>query len=257
MMLVLRDAPRAGRRPAPARDRLRRGVRGGEGPRLDALVADGFTRRVRDHRRAHQPSGRGAGEGRAGDAGWASAGARRTARRRGWATTRSSRRSRCFRAIESLPFARQSSELFDRPSINLGRIWGGDALNQVPDSCVIDVDVRFLPEQDPDEILEQVGGLPDTRADHHLPPPARRGRGGLSLRPRPLRGGLAAPPRAGDERRPRRRLRRGLLPAASAFQRSSSAPSARATTARASGSRSARCAATARRWRATSRTSRA
>ena len=28
-----------------------------------------------------------------------------------------------FRGIESLPFARQSSRLFDRPSINLGRIW--------------------------------------------------------------------------------------------------------------------------------------
>ena len=30
-----------------------------------------------------------------------------------------------FRAIQSLPFASQSSELFDRPSINLGRILGG------------------------------------------------------------------------------------------------------------------------------------
>src|SRR5829696_3022613 len=68
-----------------------------------------------------------------------------------------------FRGIESLPFARHSSALFDRPSINLGRIMGGDALNKVPDSCVIDVDIRFLPDQDPDEILEQVGGLPDTR----------------------------------------------------------------------------------------------
>jgi succinyl-diaminopimelate desuccinylase len=68
-----------------------------------------------------------------------------------------------FRAIESLPFARDSSALFDRPSINLGRIWGGDALNKVPDLCVIDVDVRFLPDQDPDEILEQVDSLPDTR----------------------------------------------------------------------------------------------
>jgi succinyl-diaminopimelate desuccinylase len=67
-----------------------------------------------------------------------------------------------FRAIESLPFARHSSALFDRPSINLGRIWGGDALNKVPDTCVIDVDVRFLPDQDPDEVLEQIGGLPDT-----------------------------------------------------------------------------------------------
>lgn len=66
-----------------------------------------------------------------------------------------------FRSIESLPFARQSSSLFDRPSINLGRIWGGDALNKVPDACVIDVDVRFLPEQNPDQILEQVKSLPD------------------------------------------------------------------------------------------------
>lgn len=65
-----------------------------------------------------------------------------------------------FRSIESLPFARQSSELFDRPSINLGRIWGGDALNKVPDRCVIDVDIRYLPDQDPTELLEQVRGLP-------------------------------------------------------------------------------------------------
>ena len=68
-----------------------------------------------------------------------------------------------FREIESLPFAGQSSDLFDRPSINLGRILGGDALNKVPDSCVIDVDVRYLPEQDPEEILAQVHGLDGAR----------------------------------------------------------------------------------------------
>jgi succinyl-diaminopimelate desuccinylase len=66
-----------------------------------------------------------------------------------------------FRAIESLPFASRSSELFDRPSINLGRILGGDALNKVPDTCYIDVDVRHLPEQEPEEILDEVRGLPD------------------------------------------------------------------------------------------------
>src|SRR5205823_10529093 len=38
-----------------------------------------------------------------------------------------------FRAIESLPFSRESSDLFDRPSIHLGRIAGGDALHTVPD----------------------------------------------------------------------------------------------------------------------------
>jgi succinyl-diaminopimelate desuccinylase len=66
-----------------------------------------------------------------------------------------------FRRIEVLPFARESSELFDRPSINLGRIVGGDALNKVPDLCVIDVDVRYLPGQDADEIRAAVDALPD------------------------------------------------------------------------------------------------
>ena len=63
-----------------------------------------------------------------------------------------------FRGIESLPFARHSSALFDRPSINLGRIWGGDALNKVPDLCVIDVDIRYLPDQDPAAVLDEVRG---------------------------------------------------------------------------------------------------
>jgi succinyl-diaminopimelate desuccinylase len=66
-----------------------------------------------------------------------------------------------FRQIEVLPFARESSELFDRPSINLGRIVGGDALNKVPDLCVIDVDVRYLPGQDAKEIRAAVDALPD------------------------------------------------------------------------------------------------
>jgi succinyl-diaminopimelate desuccinylase len=64
-----------------------------------------------------------------------------------------------FRAIESLPFSRESSEMFDRPSINLGRIQGGDALNKVPDRCEMAVDVRYLPGQDPGEILAQVRAI--------------------------------------------------------------------------------------------------
>jgi succinyl-diaminopimelate desuccinylase len=67
-----------------------------------------------------------------------------------------------FRVIESLPFARESSDLFDRPSINLGRILGGDAVNKVPDICTIDVDIRFLPGQDPDAILASINSLPNT-----------------------------------------------------------------------------------------------
>jgi succinyl-diaminopimelate desuccinylase len=67
-----------------------------------------------------------------------------------------------FRQIERLPFATESSELFPRPSISLGRIIGGDAINKVPDRCVIDVDIRYLPGQDAKALLAQIAAIPDT-----------------------------------------------------------------------------------------------
>jgi len=66
-----------------------------------------------------------------------------------------------FRRIETLPFGRESSDLFDRPSINVSRIIGGDAFNKVPDVCTMDVDIRFLPNQDPGDILTQIQEIGD------------------------------------------------------------------------------------------------
>lgn len=66
-----------------------------------------------------------------------------------------------FRRIETLPFSRESSDLFDRPSINLARMSGGDAFNKVPDLCTMDVDIRFLPNQDPGDILSQIRAIGD------------------------------------------------------------------------------------------------
>jgi succinyl-diaminopimelate desuccinylase len=66
-----------------------------------------------------------------------------------------------FRRIETLPFSRESSDLFDRPSINLARIVGGDAFNKVPDRCTMDVDIRFLPNQDPGDIMAQIRAIGD------------------------------------------------------------------------------------------------
>ena len=68
-----------------------------------------------------------------------------------------------FRRIETLRFSRESSDLFDRPSINVARIVGGDAFNKVPDSCTMDVDIRYLPNQDPSEILTDIRELADVR----------------------------------------------------------------------------------------------
>ncbi|MBV9214246.1 MAG: M20/M25/M40 family metallo-hydrolase, partial [Actinobacteria bacterium] len=67
-----------------------------------------------------------------------------------------------FRQIQAMPFAREASELFDRPSIDLGRILGGDRINRVPDFCAIDVDIRYLPGQDGEEILSAIRAIPDT-----------------------------------------------------------------------------------------------
>ena len=68
-----------------------------------------------------------------------------------------------FRRIETLRFSRESSDLFDRPSINVARIDGGDAFNKVPDLCSMDIDIRYLPNQDPGAILADIRELPDVR----------------------------------------------------------------------------------------------
>ena len=68
-----------------------------------------------------------------------------------------------FRRIETLGFTRESSDLFDRPSINIARIVGGDAFNKVPDRCTMDVDIRYLPNQDCGAILTDIRSLPDVR----------------------------------------------------------------------------------------------
>jgi succinyl-diaminopimelate desuccinylase len=66
-----------------------------------------------------------------------------------------------FRRIEQMGWAQESSELFPRASVNLGRIMGGDALNKVPDRCVIDLDIRYLPGQEPGKIQQEIASLPN------------------------------------------------------------------------------------------------
>jgi succinyl-diaminopimelate desuccinylase len=61
-----------------------------------------------------------------------------------------------FDKILKLPFAREKSELYDSPSINLSKIEGGDVYNKVPDRCKMSLDIRFLPEQRADTIVKQI-----------------------------------------------------------------------------------------------------
>ena len=154
-----------------------------------------------------------------------------------------------FRRIESLPFSRESSELFDRPSINLGRIQGGDALNKVPDLCTMVVDIRYLPNQDPADILEQIRAIPDievVRTFRRVPAYVSRANPYVLALVDAV--GPAHQGRV-DERRARRRVRRRVVPAGGHPRGRVRARPAPATTARRSGSRSPRSPTTARRCR--------
>jgi len=64
-----------------------------------------------------------------------------------------------YRRVLELPFVKARSDLFPYPSINMARIIGGDVINRVPDRCTYDLDIRYLPEQDPQEILRQVRSI--------------------------------------------------------------------------------------------------
>ncbi|MDQ3638184.1 MAG: M20/M25/M40 family metallo-hydrolase [Actinomycetota bacterium] len=64
-----------------------------------------------------------------------------------------------YKRVLELPFAKERSELFPYPSINMARIVGGDVINRVPDRCTYDLDIRYLPEQDPKEITRQIRSI--------------------------------------------------------------------------------------------------
>jgi succinyl-diaminopimelate desuccinylase len=85
-----------------------------------------------------------------------------------------------FHRIEQMGWAQEATELFPRASVNLGRIVGGDALNKVPDRCVTDIDIRYLPGQDPETIQHEIASIGDVevrRVFHRKPILVRKQRG--------------------------------------------------------------------------------
>ncbi|OCA83321.1 succinyl-diaminopimelate desuccinylase [Bacillus sp. FJAT-27225] len=64
-----------------------------------------------------------------------------------------------YKQILNLPFAKESSDYYRNPSINLAKINAGDEYNVVPEECTIGLDIRYLPGQDKEEILNQIKGI--------------------------------------------------------------------------------------------------
>ncbi|TWT13460.1 M20 family metallopeptidase [Planomicrobium sp. CPCC 101079] len=61
--------------------------------------------------------------------------------------------------LPTLPFQRESTSYFDYPSVNLAIINAGERYNVVPDLCRVSYDIRFLPGQDPKDIVGQMASL--------------------------------------------------------------------------------------------------
>jgi succinyl-diaminopimelate desuccinylase len=64
-----------------------------------------------------------------------------------------------YERVLELPFASEKSDVFPYPSINMARIIGGDVINRVPDRCTYDLDIRYLPGQNPEEIKRQIRSI--------------------------------------------------------------------------------------------------
>ena len=64
-----------------------------------------------------------------------------------------------YKRIEALPIFSASTPYFEHPSLNLARIHAGQAINQVPDCCIMDLDIRYLPGQNPAVLLEEIEGV--------------------------------------------------------------------------------------------------
>ncbi|MCD6321405.1 MAG: ArgE/DapE family deacylase [Clostridiales bacterium] len=63
--------------------------------------------------------------------------------------------------IEKLPIINIGSDFYEKSSINLARISGGDIYNRVPDKSTIGLDIRYVPHLNPDQIIEDIKKVVD------------------------------------------------------------------------------------------------
>lgn len=66
-----------------------------------------------------------------------------------------------YEKLLQLPFTKESSDFYQSPSINLAIISGGNVFNKVPDHCVMSLDIRYLPGQDAESIVQEIERISD------------------------------------------------------------------------------------------------
>ncbi|WP_163583077.1 M20 family metallopeptidase [Gracilibacillus saliphilus] len=74
-----------------------------------------------------------------------------------------------YEDILKLPFAEETCPpLYDKPSINLAQLKGGKVYNKVPEVCDMAIDIRYLPNQSPDDIYQQIKEITDGEVNIHI-----------------------------------------------------------------------------------------
>ncbi|WP_227937944.1 M20 family metallopeptidase [Alkalihalobacillus deserti] len=74
-----------------------------------------------------------------------------------------------YEDILQLPFAKETAPpIYDKPSINLAKLKGGTVYNKVPEHCEMSLDIRYLPDQSPDEIFNQIEDITDGKVNIHI-----------------------------------------------------------------------------------------
>ncbi|MHC1637047.1 MAG: M20 family metallopeptidase [Candidatus Nezhaarchaeales archaeon] len=61
--------------------------------------------------------------------------------------------------LETFKMSYEEHPLFSPPTINVGTIIGGEAVNVVPSECTCMLDIRYLPSQTPNGILSEIKSL--------------------------------------------------------------------------------------------------
>jgi len=79
-----------------------------------------------------------------------------------------------YKKVLDLPFSKESTDIYEGPSINLAKIHGGEVYNKVPDECTISFDIRYLPSQSKEKILEEIKQITDGEITINLAGPSVR-----------------------------------------------------------------------------------
>jgi len=66
-----------------------------------------------------------------------------------------------FIKIQNLSILKEGSEYYEKSSLNLAKIKGGDIYNRVPDKCTMLIDIRYVPHLDPNKIINDIKNVVD------------------------------------------------------------------------------------------------